>query len=239
MEFRKFSAGTSKYGTDQRPARAQLENVSFCDPKFDEVLARGGADPDKEALVRCLIFLAACHTIVIDARKGAYSASSPDELALVNFAKEYGYKFIERDADDNLIIEVPGGERLSYKLLSVCEFTSTRKRMSCIFRAPDGGIVMMCKGADSVISDLLSDESKASDAYREISLHVDDFACEGLRTLFLAEKRIDEGAYEAWSRKKEEARRALADREAQIAAVDELIEVDLEIVGSTAIEDRL
>ena len=176
MEFRKFSAGSRKYGTDQRPARPQLENVSFCDPQFDEVLARRAGDADKDALVRCLIFLAACHTIVIDARKGAYSASSPDELALVNFAKEYGYNFLERDADDNLIVEVPGGERLSYKLLSVCEFTSTRKRMSCIFRAPDGEIVMMCKGADSAISELLSEESKASEAFHNIESHVEEFA---------------------------------------------------------------
>jgi len=59
--------------------------------------------------VNCLIFLAACHTIVIDSRKDEYSSSSPDELALVNFAKQCGYEFVERDADDNLIIQIEGG----------------------------------------------------------------------------------------------------------------------------------
>jgi magnesium-transporting ATPase (P-type) len=34
-----------------------------------------------------LLFLALCHTIVIDEKKGTYNASSPDELALVNAAK--------------------------------------------------------------------------------------------------------------------------------------------------------
>ena len=34
-----------------------------------------------------LLFLAFCHTIVIDEKKGTYNASSPDELALVNAAK--------------------------------------------------------------------------------------------------------------------------------------------------------
>ena len=38
MEFRKFSAGKYKYGTDNRPQEKQLDNVSFCDPQFDEVL---------------------------------------------------------------------------------------------------------------------------------------------------------------------------------------------------------
>ncbi len=44
----------------------------------------------------------------------------------------------------------------------MCEFTSTRKRMSCIFRDPDGKIRMMCKGADSVIEELLTNQSKNS-----------------------------------------------------------------------------
>ena len=35
------------------------------------------------------------------------------------------------------------------------------------------------------------------------------------------------------------AKLEISDREAKVAAVDELIEVNLELVGSTAIEDRL
>jgi magnesium-transporting ATPase (P-type) len=42
---------------------------------------------NNEALVRVLIFLSVCHTIVIDEGKGTYTAASPDELALVNAAK--------------------------------------------------------------------------------------------------------------------------------------------------------
>jgi len=34
-----------------------------------------------------MLFLAACHTIIIDERKGTFNAASPDELALVHFAK--------------------------------------------------------------------------------------------------------------------------------------------------------
>ena len=39
-----------------------------------------------EMLSHMLYAMALCHTIVIDTRKGTYSASSPDELALVNAA---------------------------------------------------------------------------------------------------------------------------------------------------------
>jgi len=59
-------------------------------------------------LINCLIFLGACHTIVMDQRKNEYSASSPDELALVNFAKQCGYEFLEIDAYENLVMRVKG-----------------------------------------------------------------------------------------------------------------------------------
>jgi len=45
------------------------------------------SDNDHQSLVRVLIFLAVCHTIIIDKKKGTYNSSSPDELALVNAAK--------------------------------------------------------------------------------------------------------------------------------------------------------
>jgi phospholipid-transporting ATPase len=103
------------------------------------------------------VFLAACHTIIIDQRKGTYNSASPDELALVNAAKQFGYVFKERDQLDNVIIlNNQTGVELVYKLLNVCEFTSTRKRMSCIFREPSGKIILMCKGADAIITEKLS-----------------------------------------------------------------------------------
>jgi len=45
----------------------------------------------------------------------------------------------------------------------------------------------MCKGADSVIHDMcMSEKSKASKVYKETQKHVNKYANEGLRTLFLA-----------------------------------------------------
>jgi len=93
--------------------------------------------PNHEALLKTVIFLACCHTIIIDQKKGTYNSSSPDELALVNAAKQFGYEFKDRDSDDNIVIhDHRKGVDLKYKLLDVCEFTSTRKRMSVIFRDP-------------------------------------------------------------------------------------------------------
>lgn len=85
MEFRKFTAGMYAYGTDDKPTEPQLDNVNFCDPKLQEHLD----DPQHEnhdALVKVLLFLACCHTIIIDPSTKKLNASSPDELALVNAA---------------------------------------------------------------------------------------------------------------------------------------------------------
>ena len=82
-----------------------------------------------------------------------------------------GYEFLDRDIDDNCIIWKPRGiaeaVETKYKLLNVCEFNSTRKRMSCIFETPAGEIILMCKGADSIIYELLTDKSKQGNVYKE------------------------------------------------------------------------
>ena len=61
-------------------------------------------DPHYPALKKTLLFLALCHTIIIDEKKGKYNASSPDELALVNAAKQFGFEFKGRDKNDNLLV---------------------------------------------------------------------------------------------------------------------------------------
>lgn len=48
------------------------------------------------------------------------------------------------------------GENREYEILNVCEFNSTRKRMSTVVRGPDGRIKLFCKGADTVILERLS-----------------------------------------------------------------------------------
>ena len=80
-----------------------------------------------------------------------YNASSPDELALVNGMRHFGFFFKDRDQNDNLVIEFKG-KTLKYKLLHVIEFTSDRKRMSVILRTPENKLMLVCKGADSIIS---------------------------------------------------------------------------------------
>jgi phospholipid-transporting ATPase len=192
---------------------------------------------DKE-LIRTVIHLAACHEIIIDEKKGTYNAASPDELALVNAAKQFGYEFAGKDGDEIMTIKTPKGE-LKYKLLNVCAFTSTRKRMSVIVEDKDKKIWLMCKGADSVIEERLSQKSLTSDTFKQTATTVTEFANEGLRTLYLSQREIPRAEWTKWNEESNQAKLAVCHREEKVAAVDEKIEKEMELIGSTAIEDKL
>lgn len=145
-----------------------------------------------------------------------------------------------QDKDENLLIQNKHkNETLKYKLLNVCEFNSTRKRMSVIVQTPTGSILLLCKGADSVIKARLSQESLSSEIFKKTQAQVDIFAEEGLRTLFLAERTISQEEYRVWNVSAMEAKVQISNREEKVAEIDELIEVDLTLIGSTAIEDKL
>jgi phospholipid-transporting ATPase len=79
-----------------------------------------------------------------------YNASSPDELALANFARFCGCEFQGTDDEGHMKVKFQGGE-LRFKLLHVLEFNSTRKRMSIIIEDAAGNIKLLCKGADSIL----------------------------------------------------------------------------------------
>jgi len=99
--------------------------------------------------------LALCHAIILDPRTKKYNSSSPDELALVEGAKCQGYEFLNKDSQNIISVKTPF-QILTYELLNVLEFTSSRKRMSVIIKDNQNGeIWLLTKGADSVIEKLL------------------------------------------------------------------------------------
>jgi len=69
--------------------------------------------------------------------------------------------------------------------------------------------------------------------------HIYNFANEGLRTLFLAQRVILPLDYEEWNKKYQAALQSLQNREENISYVAELIEKNFTLIGSTAIEDKL
>lgn len=252
--------------------------MSFVDPAlFTDLLNLKQEGREQSDRIRDFFFsLIVCHTILID-KLGMteeilsesqtenprndlnemsphllqYQAQSPDEAALVKAARDLGFVFLGRDQDYLNLSILGAPERV--QILSVVEFNSTRKRMSVIIKKTNGEILLISKGADSVIYERLKhlkgaqDESEKANAVesvlnhlREINLkHLDKFAESGLRTLCFASRQLSEKEYEAFAFRHAEASISMTNRELLMDAVAEEYERELELLGSTAIEDRL
>ncbi|KHG08329.1 Phospholipid-transporting ATPase 3 -like protein [Gossypium arboreum] len=103
---------------------------------------------------------------------------------------------------------------VSYEILNVLEFNSTRKRQSVVCRYPDGRLVLYCKGADTVIYERLVGGS--DDLKKVTREHLENFGSAGLRTLCLAYKDLAPDVYESWNEKFIQAKSSLRDRERKL-----------------------
>jgi len=52
-----------------------------------------------DKVLECLMMLSTCHTVIAEQKDGKlfYNATSPDELALLNFARFVGLEFLGTD----------------------------------------------------------------------------------------------------------------------------------------------
>lgn len=80
---------------------------------------------------------------------------------------------------------------------------------------------------------------KRSQTVEKTWKQLDAYAREGLRTLILAKRPLSKEFFKEWSSRYHEATTSLLDREKKMDALQEEIEKSLELVGATAIEDKL
>ncbi|XP_040446384.1 phospholipid-transporting ATPase IK [Falco naumanni] len=249
MSFKKCCINGTIYGTGTGHENKQSsglgstwnhhgEKLDFCDGMLVEAAQR-----DNDSTLReFLRLLALCHTVMVSlpnprsspADQLVYQAASPDEEALVMAARDLGYVFLSRTQDTITISEL--GKKRTYKVLAMLDFNSDRKRMSVLVRDPQGTIRLYTKGADTVILERLQSRGP-NETFTEMAL--DRFAEETLRTLCLASKEVSEAEYSTWSRRHREASVLLQDRARELDKLYEEMEQDLQLLGVTAIEDKL
>ncbi|XP_070161449.1 phospholipid-transporting ATPase ID isoform X2 [Polyergus mexicanus] len=206
-------------------------DFKFYDPALLEAVKRG--NQDVHSFFR---LLALCHTVMPEEKHGKieYQAQSPDEAALVSAARNFGFVFKER-SPNSITIEVMGKKEI-YELLCILDFNNVRKRMSVILRK-DGHLRLYCKGADNVIYERLK---KGSEEIMAKTLdHLNKFAGEGLRTLCLSVRDLDESFFNNWKQRHQEAALSQEHRDDKLDAIYEEIEKDMSLLGATAIEDKL
>ncbi|KAK1059223.1 drs2 neo1 protein [Friedmanniomyces endolithicus] len=69
--------------------------------------------------------------------------------------------------------------------------------------------------------------------------HMDDFAMQGLRTLLFAHKTISLSEYGGWKKLYQDATTSLTGRQERIEATADMIEQGFDLLGASAIEDKL
>uniref|UniRef100_A0A668A6W8 Phospholipid-transporting ATPase n=1 Tax=Myripristis murdjan TaxID=586833 RepID=A0A668A6W8_9TELE len=243
MAFKKCTISGQTYGVftfrDSQHRPVDFSWNRYADRKFQfmdhSLVALIRSRKDKDAL-EFFKLLSLCHTVMVEQKEDdlVYQAASPDEGALVTAARNFGYVFLSRTQDTITIREMD--QETTYEMLALLDFNSDRKRMSIILRAPDGRIRLYCKGADTVIYERLSPNSRHKQSTQDA---LDRFANETLRTLCLCYRDVSRDEYDAWARKHKDASVTMTDREAALDRVYEQIENNLMLLGATAIEDKL
>lgn len=112
-----------------------VTNVDFHDGELFDILGNK-KEIEYKNIKQTLFFLSICHSVVVEPsneNSTVYNASSPDEMALVNFAKFCGMEFKGTNDNNEIIIKF-GNKEKTYQLLYEFEFNSDRKRHSIIFQ---------------------------------------------------------------------------------------------------------
>uniref|UniRef100_A0A3Q3XA32 Phospholipid-transporting ATPase n=1 Tax=Mola mola TaxID=94237 RepID=A0A3Q3XA32_MOLML len=227
--------------TCDRGERMDFSWNSLADPKFafyDHSLVETVKEgiPEAQAFFR---LLALCHTVMPEEKKEGelfYQARSPDEGALVTAARNFGFVFRSRTPETITVVEM--GSQVIYQLLAVLDFSNVRKRMSVIGeKYPEGRLTLYCKGADTIIFERLH---PSCNRLKEVTTgHLNEYASDGLRTLALAYKDLDEAYMVMWKQRHHEASTAMEGQEEKLDELYEEIEKDLLLLAATAVEDKL
>ena len=186
--------------------------------------------------------LSLCHSCTIQANDDGtdeYICVSPDSIELVKSAKDQGWRLIESGSSSIKRIRLgkDGLIRNDIERLQLIEFTSDRKRETVIVK--DRGIIKVyVKGADSIIEERLSKKTPES-ILKQCKYYVNKFSAQGFRTLFIAMRILSQEEYDEYEKKLNKAQMSEQDKDKKVEEVNNTIENDLFLIGTTIVEDKL
>ena len=199
--------------------------------------------------VRDLILaLGLCHNVMPTTEEvegksfTAYQASSPDEIAIVQYTELVGLRLVHRDRQ-SIALQSIQSDRITVrvKILDIFPFTSDSKRMGILVQFSTGSadqpyedeVWFYQKGADTVMSSIVA----ANDWLDEETANM---AREGLRTLVVGRKRLSMQQYQLFASSYKKASLSFHNRDAAMSDVAKKhLENDLELLGVTGVEDKL
>ena len=231
MELKKLHIGTVSYSSESWKEISQLLQRFSPLP----ILARARRDLSTR-VVDAVLALAVCHNVTVTVNEetslSQYQASSPDEIAIVEWCAIVGLRLVRRDRH-TLQLKNATGDILTFRILKIFPFSSESKRMGIVVRTETGEVWFFVKGADTVMQKLVV----ANDWMEEECANM---AREGLRTLVVGRRHLTEELWNEFEAAFHRADTNLADRDAAKAAVvAEYLEHGLELLGLTGVEDKL
>jgi len=263
MELKKVHVGTVSYGGEAMEEVGSYVRQAFEGTGdgllFTPSAGLGGLNASTKTRreiggrVRDLVLaLALCHNVTPTVEEDAsgqlttaYQASSPDEIAIVQWTEAVGLRLAHRDRKSmrlEYVDHATSEPRLAVKveILNVFPFTSDSKRMGIIVRFSrstdeneDGDMVFFQKGADTVMRSIVV----ANDWLDE---ETGNMAREGLRTLVIGRKAMTRQQYAAFTSAYSEASLTLNNRDAAMTRVLKThLEHDLDLLGVAGVEDKL
>jgi phospholipid-translocating ATPase len=251
MQLKKIHVGTVAYSGE-----AMEEVVAYVHQAFAQKTKTEASDSAVNTKTRreigvrvrdLVVALSLCHNVTptTDEVDGetitSYQASSPDEIAIVEFTESVGLRLLQRDRESIVVQSVETGATvIRAEIKDIFPFTSDSKRMGIIIKmtcdtaeGQTSDLWFFQKGADTVMSTIVA----TNDWLDEETANM---AREGLRTLVVGRRKLSEEQYAAFSSAYKTASLALHDREAGLATVIQThLEHDLELLGVTGVEDRL
>ena len=195
-----------------------------------------------------------CHSGIINQKefesnkKLIYQALSPDEIAILNFARKYKYIFFGRN-DNKITIEKPeiinnkvSSKKIIYKILIEFEYSSERKSMSAIVQNMENleEIYLFMKGADNVILNKIDKKNKNNQKImKNIENALDLYSKEGLRILTVAYKKLSLNELDLYQNEYLKAVKSIINKKENLEILAKKIEKDLILLGVTGIQDEL
>ena len=223
-------------------------------------------DLSGESYNQLMMSMLLCHTVEVT-NEGKFVASSPEEKATLEVLKDAGYVFLSAELNGTINVSLKG-KRVQYKRMAVLPFDSYRKCMTVVVKemeneSSDSNIVdtdinnveqreeaihMFIKGADGVIIPACSSSVSAcsfsvpdlSSVIDQTQIIVNEYASQGFRTLVYGYKQLSRKEFDLFTYKLEQAKQSMVNRVKFVReAYRELEAKDIQLLGATAIEDKL
>lgn len=188
-------------------------------------------DPNVLALVRNI---ALCHTLKIEDSKPI--GISPEEIAFINGLTKLGISLTQEGKVFTIASPTLNIKPLHYEILFTIPFNYYRKRMSVIVKdISTGQYLLLTKGA----GEFVGKNCAADKQIENFDMQMYQLAGMGLRVMAHSQRELSESEYTQFVTRVEEVRSDFSHREKKESRLFDEIEINSELIGLTAIEDKL